>query len=77
MRALQASRPSPVATRPSGHKKGFYRPCMGPGAEPLVWRSGGLGWDGPPEVDSYLTRLRLSNEKANLLLFGNSVVNKP
>jgi len=22
-----ASRPSPVATRPSGHKKGFFRTC--------------------------------------------------
>ena len=37
----------------------------------------GIGLGCPPEVESYLTRLRLSNEKANLLPFGNSVVNKP
>ena len=61
-----ASRPSPTATRPS-FKKGF----LGPGSRRRVpgqkVRGIGLGW--PPEVESYLTRLQLSNEKANLLPF--------
>ena len=70
----RASRPSPIATRPS-FKNGFLDPGSRgrvPGQEVR-----GIGLGCPPEVESYLTRLRLSNEKANLLPFGNSVVNKP
>ena len=64
-----------IATRPSGHKKGFLGAGSRGRAHGQEVKGIGLGW--PPEVESYLTRLRLSNKKANLLSFGNSVVNKP
>jgi len=37
-----------------GTQKGVFRPCMGPGAEPLVRMSGGSGWDGPLKLKAIL-----------------------